>query len=136
MIEDPLSKIRHACLSLPETNERLSHGEPSWFIRDKKLFAMYANTHHDDRVALWLAGAEGVQQELMESAPDRFFYPAYVGHRGWIGAYLDVPTDWDELGELIIEAFRTVAPKLALALLEADSEPHSPPTPSLSHSSR
>ncbi len=52
-MDHPLERLRALCLSLPETTERVSHGEPAWFVRDKKLFVTYANHHHDDRVALW-----------------------------------------------------------------------------------
>ena len=48
-------RLRSLCLSLPETTERPSHGEPTWFIRDKKTFVSYANRHHDDRVGFWCA---------------------------------------------------------------------------------
>jgi len=52
----PLDRVRELCLSLPETSERLSHGQPSFFIREKKTFVMYLDDHHGDgRVALWLA---------------------------------------------------------------------------------
>ena len=48
----------------------------------------------------------------------KFFRPAYVGHRGWLGVYLDVPPDWDELTEIITDAYRTVAPRKLLAQLD------------------
>jgi predicted DNA-binding protein (MmcQ/YjbR family) len=32
-----------------------------------------------------------------------------VGHRGWLGVYLDVPVDWDELEGLVRDAWRVVA---------------------------
>ena len=44
---EALEHVRAMCLALPETTERLSHGEPTWFVRDKKVFVMYANQHHD-----------------------------------------------------------------------------------------
>ena len=111
MARGPLTKLRTLCLALPETTERQSHGEPAWFVRGKKLFATYAAHHHDDRLAFWCAAPEGVQLELVASEPARFFIPPYVGHRGWLGVYLDVPTDWDEIAELVTEAYRLVAPK-------------------------
>jgi hypothetical protein len=63
-----------------------------------------ADRHHDDRRALWLAAAPGAQETLVDGAPGRFFRPPYVGHRGWLGVYLDVPVDWDELEHLIADA--------------------------------
>jgi len=49
---DPLRRLRELCLALPETTERLSHGEPTWFVRDRKVFVSYADHHHDDRLGL------------------------------------------------------------------------------------
>jgi hypothetical protein len=48
---------------------------------------------------------------LVESSPERFFIPPYVGHRGWLGVRLDVPADWDEIADLVTDAYREVAPK-------------------------
>ncbi|ETK31369.1 MmcQ/YjbR family DNA-binding protein [Microbispora sp. ATCC PTA-5024] len=119
---DQLERLRARCLALPETTERLSHGEPTWFVRGKKTFVMFADHHHDDRLAFWCAAAPGVQQELVETEPDRFFRPPYVGHRGWLGVYLDVPLDWDEIGEIVADAFRQVAPKTLAARVPARPE--------------
>jgi hypothetical protein len=116
-VHDPLLLVRELCLALPEVTERTSHGEPVWFIR--KSFVMYADRHHDDRVALWCAAPAGAQEAYVESDPERFFRPPYVGHRGWLGVYLDVPQDWAEVGEIVTEAYRQVAPKRLLAELDA-----------------
>ena len=119
MIEDPLERLRAICLALPETTERLSHGEPSFFVRGKKQFVMYADHHHDDRLGFWCHAPAGAQAELVGSAPDRYFVPPYVGHRGWVGAYLDVPVDWAEIAEIVRDGYRMVAPKALLARLDA-----------------
>ena len=116
---DPLETLRKICLALPEATERLSHGEPTWFVRDKKVFVMYADHHHDDRVGFWCAAPDGVQDTLVRLHPDRFFVPPYVGHRGWLGVRLDVPVDWDEVADLVTDAYRRVAPKKLVAELEA-----------------
>lgn len=118
MNQDHLAKLREICLALPETTERLSHGEPTWFVRDKKVFVTYANHHHDDRLAFWCAAPGGVQQGMVEAEPDRFFIPPYVGHRGWLGVYLDVPVDWDEIADLVEDAYRVIAPKRLAAMLD------------------
>ncbi len=113
MARDPLQALRKICLSLPETTERLSHGEPTWFVRGKKTFVSYADHHHDDRLAFVCAAPPGAQQAMVASNSERFFVPAYVGGRGWLGVYLDldVPIDWDEVAELVEDAYRMVAPK-------------------------
>jgi len=90
--------------------ERQSHGEPAWFVRGKRSFATYANHHHDDRLAFWCAAPEGMQEAFIARAPERYFRPPYVGGRGWLGVYLDVPVDWDEVAAIIDDAYRCVAP--------------------------
>ncbi|MGE0060227.1 MAG: MmcQ/YjbR family DNA-binding protein [Dehalococcoidia bacterium] len=119
--EDPLSKLRALCLALPETTERLSHGEPTWFVRGKKTFVMYANHHHDDRLAFWCAAPEGAHDVLVRAEPERFFVPPYVGVRGWLGLYLDVAVDWGEIAMLVEDAYRVVAPKTLIRVLDARS---------------
>ncbi|MFI7455038.1 MmcQ/YjbR family DNA-binding protein [Nonomuraea sp. NPDC049714] len=120
---DPLAALREICRALPETTERLSHGEPTWFIRGKKTFVMYADHHHDDRLAFWCAAPAGVQEELVAADPGRFFRPPYVGHRGWLGVYLDVDdVDWEEIAEIVVDAYRQIAPKSLVELIQV--RPH------------
>ncbi|MDP8921262.1 MAG: MmcQ/YjbR family DNA-binding protein [Chloroflexota bacterium] len=119
MTEDLLEMLRSICLRLPEVTERLSHGEPTWFVRGKRTFVTYADHHHDDRLAFWCAAPPGAQETLVRADPRRFFVPPYVGGRGWLGVRLDVPVDWDEIAELITDAYRQVAPKRLVAQLDA-----------------
>ena len=116
----PLDRVRAACLALPEVTERLSHGAPSFFVREKKTFVMFMDDHHGDgRLALWCAAPPGAQEEMIGQDPDRFFRPPYVGHRGWLGVRVDGRPDWAEVVAVINEAYRTVAPKALVAQLDA-----------------
>ncbi|HEU5160315.1 MAG TPA: MmcQ/YjbR family DNA-binding protein [Streptosporangiaceae bacterium] len=117
--DEPVERLRTLCLALPETTERLSHGEPTWFVRGKKTFVMYADHHHDDRLGFWCAAPPGAQEALVAAAPERFFVPPYVGHRGWLGVRLDVEVDWAEVAELVEDAYRAVAPRRLIAQLDA-----------------
>jgi len=119
MTDGSLEKLRAICLALPETSERLSHGEPAWFIREKRQFVTYASHHHDDRIAFWCAAPESVQHALVNAHPDRLFVPPYVGHRGWLGVWLDIAADWDEIRDLVLAAYRDVAPKRLRDRLDA-----------------
>jgi hypothetical protein len=110
MPPDPYARIRSICLALPEASERDSHGEATWFV-GKRVFVTSADRHHDDRRTVWMAAPEGVQETLVESDPERFFRPPYVGSRGWLGVYLDVPIDWDELTAQLTDAYRLIAPR-------------------------
>jgi hypothetical protein len=70
---------------------------------------MFANNHHDDgHVAVWLPAGPGVQDAVIEEAPQIFFRPPYVGPAGWIGVEMArIDDDW--LGSLIREAFHLAA---------------------------
>ncbi len=114
------AEIRRICLALPEATERLSHGSPTFFVRGKKTFVMFLDDHHGDgRLAIWCAAPPGVQAQLVEQEPERFFRPPYVGGRGWLGVRLDVDPDWDEMTEICADAYRQVAPKTLIAELDA-----------------
>jgi len=90
--------------------EKISHGEPTFFT-PKRVFAMFANNHHNDgHVAVWLPAGPGVQAALIEEAPKIFFRPPYVGTAGWVGVELSkIDEDW--LGSLIREAFSLIVEK-------------------------
>ena len=116
---DPFDPVRAVALQLPETSERLSHGAPTFFIRGTKTFVMCMDDHHGDgRVALWCSAAPGVQAELVDQEPDRFFVPPYVGGRGWVGVRIDVDVDWDEIASIVTDAYRNVAPTTLVRLLD------------------
>jgi hypothetical protein len=81
--DDPVPRLRAICLALPEANERLSHGEPTWFAGKGKVFAMLDDHHHGGaHLSAWLPAGPGAQEALIDSDPDRFFRPPYVGARG------------------------------------------------------
>jgi hypothetical protein len=116
---NPLERLRALCQALPEATERMSHGEPTWFVRGKTTFVTYADHHHDDRLAFWCAAPAGAQEAFVASDPERFFRPPYVGGRGWLGVWLDVPVDWAEIAGIVTDAYRTVAPTRLVAALDA-----------------
>ena len=101
------------CLALPDTSDKLSHGEPTWFVK-KQVFVMFANNHHDDgHVAVWLPAPPNTQSDLIASSPDTFFKPPYVGVRGWVGIELARIEDAD-LNFHIQMAWELRAPKRLL----------------------
>jgi hypothetical protein len=119
--EAVLQRIRELCLALPETSERLSHGQPTFFVRNKRSFLMVLDNHHgDERFAIWCAAEDGAQELLVEADPERFFRPPYVGHRGWLGVRLDRALHWDELAGIIEDAYAEVAPPKLLEVARRD----------------
>jgi hypothetical protein len=102
-----LERVRRICAAIPGAVEKVSHGEPTFFT-PKRVFAMFANNHHDDgHVAVWIPAAPGVQAALIEEAPGVYFRPPYVGVNGWVGVEL-AGVDDAQLSALIREAFRVV----------------------------
>jgi hypothetical protein len=105
-----LRRVRRICAALPEATEKLSHGEPTFFV-GKKVFAMFANNHHNDgHIAVWLPAPIGIQEMLIATSPEKFFKPPYVGGRGWIGLELNRVSD-EELVFHLRQAWRLIAPK-------------------------
>lgn len=125
MPPSPIARLRRLCLALPEAHEVEAWGEPTFRVRNKLFatFASAANHHGAGRPAAWVKAAPGNQPFMVAHAPDRFFVPPYVGPSGWVGVWLDV-ADWDELRELLEDAWRLTAPKRVAALLPtAGAEP-------------
>lgn len=115
---DPLGRLREIIAAWPETDERISHGSPTWW-GGKKTFATFHDNHHGDgRVAVWFKSSFEVQSDLVENNPDAFFVPPYVGPSGWVGIRLDREVDWAMVTALLEEGYRMVAPKRAIKLLD------------------
>jgi len=108
--EEVLARVRRICLSLPQTSEKLSHGEPTFFMR-KRVFCMFANNHHTDgHVAVWIPTQPGLQATLLRSEPKKYFYPPYVGVSGWIGIELSEVSD-EELAAHVVDAWKMMEEK-------------------------
>jgi hypothetical protein len=118
-----LDRLRSICLALPEAREKLSHGSPCWFAGKGKQFAAFDDHHHGvDHVAVWMPQPPGMQEMLVDEAPEVFFRPPYVGHRGWVGMRLDLDPDWGKVAELLQLGFRHVATKKLVAQLDGSEE--------------
>jgi hypothetical protein len=123
MAPRPLTHLRKICLALPEAHEVIAWGEPTFRVKNK-LFAMYAdagNHHGAGRPAVWCKAGPGNQELMVRTDPNRFFVPPYVGPSGWVGVYLDGKVDWEEVADLIRDAWRMTAPKRLQSLLTLDS---------------
>ena len=115
----PLDRVRDICLALPQAQEVEAWGTPTFRVNNK-IFAMYsANSHHSaGRVGLWMMSVSVEQDFVLRARPDRYFKPPYVGPSGWIGAWLDQSPPWDEIAELIRDAYKRRAPKKLAALVD------------------
>jgi predicted DNA-binding protein (MmcQ/YjbR family) len=114
--KSPIDRLRKVCLALPQTYEKASHGEPTFWV-GKRMFASFANarTHHGSgRYAVWCKATHMTQELVVSRWPDRCFVPPYAGVSGWFGIYLDRSPDWAQVAELLRESHRLAAPKKLL----------------------
>ena len=112
-----VERVRQICAALPETWEKISHGEPTFFV-GKKVFAMCSTNHHNDgHYAVVVPAAIGVQAALIEASPKKFYKPPYVGGAGWVGIELPRVKD-KELALHLREAWRLIAPEKFHSLLQ------------------
>jgi hypothetical protein len=108
-----IDRVRHLALTLPGATEKLSHGEPTFFVA-KRAFVMFANNHHSDgHTAIWIPVPPGAQAAMIAEAPEIYFKPPYVGVKGWIGVELPKASD-EILTDLIRRAWQLTAPKAML----------------------
>lgn len=104
-------RVRAVAYRFPGTEEKLSHGAPSFFVRGK-MFLTFVDDHHGDgRLAVWCKSTPERQRELVAGNPERFFVPPYVGVKGWVGILVSEPVaDWVEFAILVEEAWVSTAP--------------------------
>ena len=104
-------RVRKLCLSLPDTSEKLSHGESTFFVR-KRVFVMFSTNHHGDgNYAIVCNAPEGAQEILTTNDPDNFYVPPYVGGAGWIGVRLDRGIAWPVVASVVKDAYNVTLAK-------------------------
>ena len=115
--EKHVERVRRMCLALPEAWEKLSHGEPTFFVKKRVFAACSINHHNDGHIAVTIPAAIGVQEALIKSDPKKFYRPPYVGVAGWVGIELPRVSD-KELTAHLREAWKLIAPEKLHALLQ------------------
>ncbi|MGH6925135.1 MAG: MmcQ/YjbR family DNA-binding protein [Propylenella sp.] len=121
----PLDRLRAICLALPEAEERETWGHATFRVRDK-IFVTAGDG--DGGFAISCKAPPGSQTILVGADPERFFVPAYVGSKGWVGMRLDNRPDWDEVAVVVRRSYSLVAPRrLAARLTEEDRRERRPP---------
>lgn len=102
----PIERLRAICMALPGVTETISHGEPTWWVRGRTFASTDNNHHRSGRVAVVCKAPLGFQAAMVEMAPERFFRPPYVGHKGWVGLRIDLDVDWSEVKSVVEQAYR------------------------------
>jgi hypothetical protein len=121
-----LDRVRAIALALPGVSERLSHGEPCFFVRGGRALCYFHDDHHGDgRISLWCPVPPDLREALVNTESGRFFRPPVSARgtfSGWLGVFLDTARedelDWDEIAAIVEDAFRYVAPKALVAELD------------------
>lgn len=107
-----LKRFTRICLSLPEVSVERS-GKHAVYKVGAKVFANFLDDHHGDgKVAINCKAAPGENTRLIEEDPERFYFPAYSGPRGWMAMRLDVgKPDWEQAAGFALKAYVLTAPK-------------------------
>ena len=115
-MSDPLVRVRAAALDLPETEEKLSHGQPTFFVAGKQ-FAQFRDNHHGDGRTVVCVRTSSLDEQamLLEADPETYSKPAYLP--SWVSIDLKGPkVDWDHVADRIAQSWELAAPR---RLLEA-----------------
>lgn len=114
---DALDRVRAVALQLPEAEERLSHGQPTFFVAGKQ-FAQVRLNHHGDGLEVVCVRTSGTDEQamLIEADPATYSRPAYLGPAGWVSVNIGDGADWDLVEDRIARSWELAAPA---RLLEA-----------------
>ena len=107
-----LDRLRAIALALPETEERLSHGQPTFFVAGKQ-FGQFRDNHHGDEKCVMCVKTSGLDEQamLIESDPHTYSRPAYLGPSGWVSINLaDEGTDWEHVADRVATSWELAAP--------------------------
>lgn len=122
-----LEQVRAICLGFPEATEKKAWGHPTFRVRDK-IFASIGYYESGPGIGagigvevMTMKAVEG-EQEVLLAQGHPFFYPKYVGPKGWIGVVLDDGADFEEIAELVEDSYRQIAPRKLAACLDAERQ--------------
>ncbi len=106
--------------SLPEVEIQELGAHLGLRIRKKSLGYYQFDHHGDGMISLVCRSNLNEQRRLIQSDPETFFVPDYVGSRGWIGMRLDLDeVDWETATELLKRAYQEIAPRKLAAMIDA-----------------
>ena len=117
-----LERVSKICSGLPKSVREVL-GSHASFTVGGKTYAYYLNNHHGDGIiGIACKVLPGDNEALVAAHPEKFYLPAYIGSKGWVGLRLDIAgVDWNEVTELISGSYRLIAPKRLAAMLKAQA---------------
>ena len=117
MTQSPLDRVRAVALMLPEAEEKLSHGQPTFFVGGKQ-FAQFREDHHGDGLTVVCVKTADADEQamLIEANPAVYSRAAYLGSSGWVGMDMAGDIDWALVEDRIARSWELAAPD---RLLEA-----------------
>jgi len=112
-----IERVRAIAMGLEGTSEKLSHGEPTYFVRGRMFMTIDNNHHGSGHIAVWCNAPPGAQDSLVAADPRHFFIPPYVGKAGWLGVRLDSGLAWETIADLVRQANQMTGVKKRRTLL-------------------
>ncbi len=117
-------RVGALCLALPEVTVREDHSRTtsrstaqSFDIRRRSFCLLVAVEGSTGRpVPILILRADPAERQALLSTGHPYFAPRAGGDR--IGVRLTDHTDWEEIGELVIDSYRLLAPKKLVARLD------------------
>jgi predicted DNA-binding protein (MmcQ/YjbR family) len=103
-----LKRLRKACLALPEAEETVSFGHPTFRVRGGKIFAVLET--YKGELGICVNVGKLLQGIFLDDA--RFFRTPYIGKHGWVTLKVyAAPLDWKEIAELVKGSYLLAVPK-------------------------
>ncbi|MCZ8512804.1 MmcQ/YjbR family DNA-binding protein [Paenibacillus filicis] len=110
-----LNQVRSMCAVYPEVEEAIdAFGHTSFRVKDKP-FVMLAEW--DGTVTMSIKTATTTQEFLIQKDPRLYSKTRYIGQHGWVSVELLENASWQELEELVLEAYSRTAPKRLIQTL-------------------
>jgi hypothetical protein len=111
--DERLVRLTKICLGFPEATREICGTHANFKVK-KKTFVYFLNDHHGDGIiGVSCKVLPGDNVALIKADPKRFYMPAYVGPRGWVGLRLDVGrVNWGEVEELAKGSYQLIAGKM------------------------
>lgn len=119
--DDVRARLGDVAARLPGVEREEANGHTAYLCRGRRFAWLTVDHHGDERLALCVKAPHGELDALVGSDPDRYFTPAYLGARGWVGVHLDPRSrpDWNEVAALVEQAWRMTAGKRVVAAYDA-----------------